>query len=43
MGRKYAIELMPVKSYKRGLVFLMTKKLKGINYHYLKLANIFPQ
>ena len=31
--RKYAIELIPVKSYKKGLVFLVAKTVKDItNY-----------
>ena len=37
--KKYAIDLIPVKSYKKGFMFLMTLKL---NYS-LKLAKLFSQ
>ena len=35
--RKYAIELMPVKSYEKDLVFPLAKAIKDITYHSLKL------
>ena len=41
--RKYAVELIPVKSYKKGLVFLVVKTPKDIRNHSLKLANVFLQ
>ena len=37
--KKYAIDLIPVKSYKKGFMFLMSLKL---NYS-LKLAKLFSQ
>ena len=41
--RKYAIELTWVKSYKKGLEFVVAKTLKGITNHSLKLAMVFSQ
>ena len=38
---KYAIELIPVKSYKKSPVFLVGKTLKDITNHSLKLAEVF--
>ena len=37
------IELIPVKSWNKGLVFLVTKTLKDIKNHSLKLAKMFSQ
>ena len=39
--RKYVIELIPVKSYKKSLIFLMVKTLKDIRNHCRKLAKVF--
>ena len=36
-------ELIPVKSYKKGLVFLLAKTVKDITNHLLKLAKAFSQ
>ena len=36
--RKYAIESVPVKIYKKGLIFLITKTVKDIKNHLLKLS-----
>ena len=41
MVRKYVIELIPVKSYKKSLIFLMVKTLKDIRNHSRKLAKVF--
>ena len=41
--RKYATELIPVKSYKKGLAVLVAKTLKNIRNHSLKLAKVFSQ
>ena len=47
--RKYAFELIPVKCYKKSLVFLMAKtseirkKTSEIRNYSLKLANVFSQ
>ena len=38
--RRYAIELIPVKSYKKGPVFPMTKTLKDIRSYSLKLEKV---
>ena len=35
--REYAFEKIPVKSYKKGLIFPLVKAVKVIN-HWLKLA-----
>ena len=43
MERKYAIELIPVKSDTKGLVFLMAKSLKEITNHSLKLEKGISQ
>lgn len=40
--RKYVTELMLVKSYQKGLVFLLPKAIKDITYHFLKLK-VFSQ
>ena len=39
--RKYVIELIPVKSYKKGLVFIVAKTIKDISS--LKLVKLFSQ
>ena len=39
--RKYATELIPLKSYKKGLAFLVT--LKYFRNHSLKLVKVFSQ
>ena len=41
--RKYAIELITVKNYNNGLVFLMAKTLTNISNHSLKLAIVFSK
>ena len=41
--RKYATELIPVKSYKKGLIFLVIKTVEHIKNHLLKLAKVFSQ
>ena len=41
--RKYAIELIPVKSYKKGLIFLVVKTVEDITNNLLKLAKVFSQ
>ena len=41
--RKYAIELIPVKSYKKCLIFLAAKTLNNTTNHSLKLAKTFSQ
>ena len=38
--RKYAIELIPVKNYKEGL---MAKRVKNITNHFLKLTKVSSQ
>ena len=38
---KHAINLIPVKSYKQGLVFFVTKTVKDTENHLLKLAKVF--
>ena len=43
LEKKYAIELTPVKSYKKGVLFLVAKTLKDITSHSLKLAKLFSQ
>ena len=40
--RKYAIELIPVKSSKSDPVFLVANTPKDIRNHSLKLAKVFP-
>ena len=40
---KCAIDLIPVKSYKGGLVFLVAKILKDITNHSIKAAKVFSQ
>ena len=42
-GRKYAIELISVKSYKKGLVFLVAKSVKHITNNFFKLAKVLSQ
>ena len=42
-GKKYATELIPVKSYMKGLTFLMTKTLKDIANHSLNVEKVFSQ
>ena len=37
--REYDIELIPVKSYKKGLVFLVTKTVKDITDHLINKAS----
>ena len=37
------IKLMPLKSYEKGLVFLVVKALKDIRNHSLKLTKTFSQ
>ena len=39
--RKYAIELIPVKIYKKGLVFLVARALKDMTNHSVKLLKLF--
>ena len=41
--RKYAIELIPVKSYEKGLGFCVAKTLRDIRNNSLKLAKVFSQ
>ena len=41
--RKYAIKLIPLKSYKKSLVFLLAETIKGIRNHFLKLEKVFSQ
>ena len=41
--RKYAIKLIPVKNYKKDLVFLVAKTLKHVINHFLRLAKMFSQ
>ena len=41
--QKYAIELIPVKKYKKGLVSLVEKTVKDITNHTLKLSKVFSQ
>ena len=41
--RKYVIELISVKSYKEGIVFIMTKTTEDITNHSFKLAKMFSQ
>ena len=41
--RKYDIELIPVKSYKKGLIFPVVKTVKNITNLKLKLAKMFSQ
>ena len=43
IDRKYAINLIPVKSYKKGFVFLWTMTLKDITNQSLKLVKVFSQ
>ena len=40
---KYAIEIISVKSYKKGLVFLVAKSVKHITNDFFKLAKVFSQ
>ena len=40
---KCAIELIPVKSYTKGLVFLVAKTIKDITNNFIKLAKVFSQ
>ena len=37
--REYAIELIPVKSYKKGLVYLVAKTVKDIANHLITKAS----
>ena len=41
--RKYIIELIPVKSYKKRLAFLVSMTLKDITNRSLNLAKVFSQ
>ena len=41
--KKYGTELIPVKSCKKDLIFLVAKTLKDITYHTLKVAKVFSQ
>ena len=41
--RKYDTELIPVKSYKEVLVFLVARTLKDTRNNSLKLAKVFSQ
>ena len=41
--RKYSIKLIPVKSHKKGLVFLVTKTVKVALNHLVKLEKLFSQ
>ena len=41
--RKYATALIPAKSYKKGLVFLVVKTVEDITNHLLKLGKVFSQ
>ena len=43
MGRKYAIKVILVKSYKKILLFFLTKTLKDIRNDSLKLAKGLSQ
>ena len=36
--RKYPIELIPVKSYKKGLIFPVVKTMKDLTNHWLKAS-----
>ena len=36
-----SIELIPVKTYKKGLVFFVAKTVKHITNHLLRLAKLF--
>ena len=39
--RKNAIDLIPVKNYKKAFVFLVETTLKDVTNHFLKLENMF--
>ena len=41
--RKYATELILVKSYQKGLIFLVVKTVEDITNHLLKRAKVFSQ
>ena len=41
--RKYVIELILVKSYKKGLIFPVINTVIDITNHWLKLAKVFSQ
>ena len=43
MKSKYAIELISVKAYEKGLVFLVAKIVKDVTNHSVKLVKVFPQ
>ena len=43
MERKYVIDLIPVKNYEKGFVFLKATTLKDITNHSLKLPKVFSQ
>ena len=38
-NREYAIELIPIKSYKKGLMFLLAKTIKDIINHLIAQAS----
>ena len=42
-SEKIRIELIPVKRYKKGLVFLVAKTLKNIRNDFQKLPKMFSQ
>ena len=39
--RKNAIDLIPVKNYKKAFVLLVETTLKDVTNHFLKLENMF--
>ena len=39
--RKYAMDLIPVKNYKKAFVFLVETTLENVTNHSLKLTNMF--
>ena len=41
--KKYAIELIPVKFYRKGFIFFVAKTVKDITNHLLMLAKVFSQ
>ena len=41
--KKYPIEIISVKTYKKGPLFFVAKILKDITSHSLKLAKVYSQ
>ena len=39
--RKYAMDLIPAKNYKKAFVFLVETTLENVKNHSLKLTNMF--